>query len=130
MVNVHGISEHRGTMNIGLYINDGTWLTGDNIAFTRVVPVPTEGDVVSATFEEIPVGQYAVSLYQDVDENSALAQGTLGIPTEPWGMSNDAIGVLAPASFEQAAFALDAPETTIDVQLRDGLFLTESRDPD
>ena len=124
VVHVHGVSHRSGTMNVGLYRDDGTWLTGDNIAFTRVVPIPEHGGVVSVTFDDIPVGEYAVSLYHDVDSNSALEQGALGIPSEPWGMSNDAIGVHAPATFQQAAFLLRAPETTIDIRLREGLILT------
>ena len=111
-------------MNVGVYRDDGTWLTGDNIAFTTVVLVPESGDVFSIVFDEIPVGEYAVSLYQDVDSNRSLEQGSLGIPSEPWGMSNDAIGLAEPASFDQASFTLHAPETTIDIRLRDGLFLT------
>ncbi|MCH2188006.1 DUF2141 domain-containing protein, partial [Myxococcota bacterium] len=129
VVHVHGISHRTGTMNVGLYRDDGTWLTGDNIAFTRVIPVPQAGSVLAVSFDEVPVGEYAVSLYHDIDANSALEQGALGIPSEPWGMSNDAIGVLAPATFQQAAFVLHPPETSIDIRLRDGLVLTSS-DPD
>lgn len=111
-------------MNVGVYRDDGTWLTGDNIAYTRVVPISDDAGTMSITLDELPVGEYAVSLYQDVNADSSLAQGSLGIPTEPWGMSNDAIGIAAPATFEQAAFYLHPPKTTIDIRLRDGLFLT------
>jgi uncharacterized protein (DUF2141 family) len=53
-------------------------------------------------FPKIAVGTYAVQLFQDKNEDNKLASNFIGIPTEPWGMSNDAKGKFGPPSFEDA----------------------------
>ena len=55
----------------------------------------------------LPVGVYAVSLYQDANNNGRLDTGTFGIPVEKYGFSNDAEGFMGPPSFKSCAFNLD-----------------------
>lgn len=120
-VRVDGIVDPKGTINVGLYQNADTWLTAEGVDFGKVVPVVKKGEVVSVVFDRVPAGIYAVSLFQDLDESRSLKRGPLGIPAEPWGMSNDATGVMGPPSFNDAALTVSAPETTIDITLRSGL---------
>lgn len=37
---------------------------------------------------ELPVGEYSVSVFQDMNENAKLDTGIFGIPKEPAGVSN------------------------------------------
>lgn len=53
-------------------------------------------------------GTYAVKLFVDMNANHYLDQGFLGIPTEPWGFSNNAIGLLGYPSFSSASFQVSA----------------------
>lgn len=68
--------------------------------------------------EGLPEGAYAVSLYHDENGNGRLDTNEMRIPIEPWGFSNDAIGLFGPASFEDARFTLPAEGARIVVQLR------------
>jgi len=60
---------------------------------------------ISIVFENIPAGEYAVASFQDIDKNKKLKTNFIGIPTEPFGFSNDARMVRLP-SFERSKFTI------------------------
>lgn len=73
------------------------------------VPV-TDGQVVIRL--DLPPGQYAIKAFQDLNGNDKLDTNWLGIPNEPYGFSNDAMGVMGPPSFTQAGF-MHGPSGTV-----------------
>ena len=69
--------------------------------------------VVSATEDqvqfllELPRNQpVAIAVFQDIDGNGTLSKNQIGIPTEPYGFSNNARGLLGPPSFSDAIFTI------------------------
>jgi uncharacterized protein (DUF2141 family) len=52
----------------------------------------------------------AIAVFQDIDGDGKLTKSQLGIPSEPYGFSNNARGMFGPPSFKQAAFVL-SPST-------------------
>ena len=54
-------------------------------------------------FEGLKAGRYAVAMYHDVDGDESLDTNMLGIPREPYGFSNNAVGRFGPPSFDDAA---------------------------
>lgn len=60
---------------------------------------------------DIEAGNYAVKLFVDKNQNDVLDQGLLGIPKEPYGFSNDAMGLIGPPSFNDARFRIEAGTT-------------------
>jgi uncharacterized protein (DUF2141 family) len=57
-------------------------------------------------FDNIPDGQYAVSVYHDENDNNKLDTGWFGIPKEGYGFSNDAKGNMGPPKYEDAKFQM------------------------
>lgn len=66
--------------------------------------VAANSAVVSLTFADVAPGTYALKVFHDVDGDGQLDTNMIGIPTEPYGFSNDAMGTFGPPSFEQAGF--------------------------
>lgn len=62
-------------------------------------------DTVTLEFD-LPPGQYAFSVFQDLDANSRLARSFLGRPREPAGLSNNLRPRLGPARYRDAVFTL------------------------
>ncbi|GIV36875.1 MAG: hypothetical protein KatS3mg032_1254 [Cyclobacteriaceae bacterium] len=75
----------------------------------RVQELKVEGPTLNIVFYNLPEGQYAFSLYHDVNNNGKLDTGLLGIPSEPWGFSNNARGRFGPPHFNAASFKLNKP---------------------
>lgn len=49
-------------------------------------------------------GQYAVQYFHDENSNGALDKNVIGIPTEGFGFSNNAIGLFGPKDFKEWLF--------------------------
>ena len=66
-------------------------------------------------FSDLPHGKYAVSLIHDVNGNRNLDKNFIGIPTEPFGFSNNKSIISGLPKFRDAAFELstDTFESTI-----------------
>jgi len=71
---------------------------------------------LSATFSELSMGTYAVSVLHDENEDEQINQGTFGIPTEGFGFSrNPVVQTSAPEFYETAVFVFGTTTTEIDM---------------
>jgi uncharacterized protein (DUF2141 family) len=78
---------------------------------------PADAAALEFVFRDMPAGRYAVAAYQDVNGDGELGKIPPGIPTEPYGFSND-VGRWAPPSFEKAQFEVGGDRTTVVIRLR------------
>ncbi|CCG40377.1 DUF2141 domain-containing protein [Magnetospirillum molischianum] len=79
--------------------------------------VPDHGTVV-VSLPNLPPGRYAIALYQDRNGNDRLDKNMIGVPTEPYGFSNDASAPLGPPDFDQAAFDIVGERHALTITLR------------
>ena len=57
-------------------------------------------------------GSYAIRIFHDVDGDGELGTTLLGIPSEPWGTSNNAVGSFGPPKWNAVKFEVgDEAET-------------------
>jgi uncharacterized protein (DUF2141 family) len=68
-------------------------------------------------FEEVPAGVYAIAVIHDENMNGKLDTDWLGIPTEGYGFSNGARGVLGAPSFSAASFRYDGQGRAMTIRL-------------
>lgn len=80
--------------------------------------VAANGPVVVLTFNDIAPGFYAAKVFHDVDGDGRIDTNVLGIPTEPYGFSKDAMGMFGPPSFKQAAFEVGKESKRIKVRMK------------
>lgn len=59
----------------------------------------------------LPAGEYAIALFHDVNSNMQLDMSKKGIPTEPFGFSNNVYPLSAPPTFKECRFLLDKDKT-------------------
>ena len=108
-------TEH-GEIAIALFANAHDYSTQSNAV--RRAWLPVENGRSRWTIASLPVGEYALIAYQDLNGNRQIDMRVLGMPKEPVGVSNDARGLFGPPRFEAAKFALDAPITHHELKLR------------
>lgn len=78
----------------------------------RSVKKTVSGGHVVWTVKNVPYGDYAVTAWQDTNDNGKLEANHFGAPTEPVGFSNDAHGHFGPPTYQDARIMLDKPSTT------------------
>lgn len=70
------------------------------------------------TFNNLPYGTYAVSVYHDENNNNKLDTNFMGIPSEGYGASRDAKNTFGPPKFEDAKFSIDSPTKMLNIKIR------------
>jgi len=102
---ISNIDPVEGDLYIAIYNSEDTYMVEEETAFRMIVAVESEPQLI--IFNDIPAGEYAISVFQDLNRNAELDTKGLGFPAEPFGFSNDARGRFGPPSFEKAKFTLE-----------------------
>jgi uncharacterized protein (DUF2141 family) len=61
----------------------------------------------------LPEGEYAVAIYQDINDNKELDKGWFGIPKEPYGFSNNFRPRFSTPGFKDCKFRIAGQTTTV-----------------
>jgi len=101
-VTVSGIRNASGSVSAGIFNSDNSFAKPSE-AFVSFRIKATQGSV-GFTIHNLPPGRYAVTAYHDENANGRLDFDPTGVPTEGYGVSNDARNPLAPPEFAKAAF--------------------------
>jgi uncharacterized protein (DUF2141 family) len=89
-----------------------------NEAACQGAEFPAAGASVRHTFQTVPFGTYAVAVFQDLNGNGKLDCNLFGIPNEPYAFSNNPVVKWQEPTFQEAAFLLDCPATSVRIQLK------------
>ena len=76
------------------------------------------GPVVELTFTDLPPGEYAIKALHDVNDNKDMDYTMIGMPKEPYGFSNNAMGTFGPPDFDQAKIELIPGTNTVRLRMR------------
>ncbi len=101
-VKVNGIDvEKGGNVKIALYDQEG-------FLKTEISGVTLEAEKTSLVheFNDVPVGKYAVAVYQDENSDGRLNKNIFGKPKELYGFSNNKYGLFGPPGFDDVSFEL------------------------
>ncbi len=116
-VTVKNIEIIQGTLELKLS-SDSLQYHGDTIPNLHLVRSEkvTKNEMVF-TFKNLHQGEYALAIYQDLNENGKLDRKKFGIPAEPFAFSNDALRRFGPPYFEQTKFSIEKGENTQELNL-------------
>jgi uncharacterized protein (DUF2141 family) len=68
--------------------------------------------------DSIPIGKYALAVFEDLNQNKKLDKNLTGIPTEPYVFSNHAGSKWSKPSFDDASFELVAGSNHLTLTLK------------
>lgn len=110
-----GLRTAEGTLRVALCPNKTAYSSEKGCLLREArVQAPT----THVEFERLGQGTYALKLFLDVNDNGVLDTNWMGIPNEPYGFGNDAIGTFGPPSFEQAGIEIGGGATVTRVKLK------------
>ena len=82
----------------------------------RGVVKPTD-DSIQYRFKDVAPGEYAIQVLQDFDEDGNMTNNWLGLPQEPWGMSNNPPLRFGPPKWERAKFTVTDSSEVVKINL-------------
>jgi uncharacterized protein (DUF2141 family) len=110
-VTVSGVADGPGLIGCALFSSaTGFPLETPRHALANV-RVTAVGGAATCVFEGIAVGEYAVAVVHDADDNGRANTNFLGAPTEGVGVSNNTLPSLSLPRFEDCRFAVVEGET-------------------
>lgn len=111
-VNISDVHQGKGYLMVGLYSGIEDFTEG-NASFGSRIKASNEQEQV--TFKNIPIGEYAIKIYQDENSNQQLDFNFIGIPKESYGYSNN-VGKFGKPEYQDAKFIVE-DKTEIQVKL-------------
>lgn len=114
-VEAANIRDVKGQVQFGLFAS----ATGfpDKAKPVQAKTVKVSGQTVQAVFDVEP-GTYALAIYQDVNGNGKIDKKMFGVPTEPYGFSNNIRPKLSAPSFDDCKVTVGESGKTITIQLK------------
>jgi len=116
-VKILNIKNSTGTVACALFESPDGFPSEYLRAATNVMVIKIRKSQALCYFEDIPPGTYAMAVVHDENMNGKLDTNWLGIPTEGYGFSNDAKGVLGGPSFLDASFKYDGRNIELTMSL-------------
>ena len=113
-ITVTNIYPVKGKLYIAVYDNADDYMEIEKTVFQKVVII--QGEKEQIVIEGVPDGEYAVTVFQDLNGNGELDTSSIGFPQEPFGFSNDARGTFGPPKFRKAKFDVTG-NTSISIEL-------------
>ena len=99
-----------GTIQVQVLASESQFEYGGAVA--RFREPATEGSITLVA-ADLPPGQYAIRIMHDVNGNEDLDANFIGMPTEPFAFSNNAMAMFGPATWEDASFTLEGEVTQV-----------------
>lgn len=108
-VKVRNILINKGDFYFALYNKEGDFM---KVPFSKI-KVPASRVKNGVLFTKLPAGEYAVTIFQDLNSNKTLDK-VMSVPVEPYGLSNN---VPAYPTYASTKFTV-TDQSSITVSLR------------
>jgi uncharacterized protein (DUF2141 family) len=113
-ITVDGVKSNDGQIMVALYDSADGFLKRT----VKTGAAPAVNGSTRLTIKDVPAGNYGFALFHDANSNGKMDKNMMGIPSEDYAFSNNALGNMGPPSFDQARFAVPAAGAAITVSLR------------
>jgi len=115
---IQNIQKAEGKIMIAVFKGEENFLEDGKAIASNIALVEKTGEI-SVSFPSLPLGDdYSIAVYHDVNGNEKLNTNLFGVPTEPYGFSNNARSKWGPPKYEIARFDLNQSETKMVIQVK------------
>ncbi len=114
---VENILQPQGNMMIAVFEGPDNFLKDDKAVVSKIGLVEKTG-AFNVIFPNLPLGEYSIAVYHDVNGNQKLDTNLFGVPTEPYGFSNNARSKWGAPKYEVAKFQLNESEKKMVIQVK------------
>lgn len=83
----------------------------------RALSIPIKNGQATVQIENLPKGNYAISVFHDVDKNGKMKKNRLGYPQEKYGFSNNPTNPFSIPKFDRCAVSI-APNQVKKVEIK------------
>lgn len=108
-VHIENIKVFEGQIEIGVFNTATNFLKKGSAIKNYIVNV--EGHTATFVIDDLPKGEYALSMFHDENSDGECNLNILGIPKEPYGFSNNIKPKFSAPSYKDCMILLDEDKT-------------------
>ncbi len=111
---VDGIEKSNGKVLVAIY--DSADFLKEPL-YSGMAKLEEGQEEATIVIDNIDLGEYAVAVYQDENDNNQLDTGAYGIPIEKYGFSNNVVGKMGPPKVQDCMIIIE-DDTEINITLK------------
>jgi uncharacterized protein (DUF2141 family) len=112
---VTNLASPTGPVIVGVYSSKNKFPDPkDQLKQYKFTPHDTQ---LTAQITDLPVGTYAMAIYQDVNSNGKIDKNLIGIPTEPYAFSKNYKPTVKAPGFKDCCFDYQAKNDTVTMKM-------------
>jgi uncharacterized protein (DUF2141 family) len=115
---IENVKQTKGMIRVAFYKKANDFLEDKSIVFAKEFKVNQKGEV-SATWSDVPYGEYAFAIYQDKNGNKKLDKNIVGYPNEPFAFSKNVKPKFAAPDFEDCKIVFSSNNSIFTLKLID-----------
>ena len=100
-INISNINKSSGNILLAVYNNEKGFRDPKQAYLLRVLPLTEKS--CTTVLENLPEGNYSITVFHDLNSNGKIDMKWAGIPIEPYGFSKNPKIMFGPPSFEETA---------------------------
>jgi uncharacterized protein (DUF2141 family) len=112
IVDIEGIKSDRGSVVLAIFDKESDFLIKDY--WSKSYPIAGRANF-EVKIDDIPAGEYAISIFHDKNDNGELDTNFIGVPKEPYGFSNNPKVGFRPPTFVEAKFQHQGNSTELEI---------------
>lgn len=114
---IRNVKKSVGLMTADLYNNDPDGFL-QRAGRVNQVRFAAKAPVTAFCIDAPAPNSYAIAVYQDKNANKTFDKNALGLPAEPYGVSNNPPMRFAPPKLADSLFDVDAGGATVEIDLK------------
>lgn len=115
---VLNVNNPTATIHVGFYKRENEFPTQQMHAFAKEF-VPGQTGEVLVIWDNIPEGEYALAIYQDIDNSGKMKSNIFGYPKEPFAFSQNFRPKMSKPKFDQCKISINTSSNVFEVKLID-----------
>ncbi|OYQ47457.1 DUF2141 domain-containing protein [Flavobacterium aurantiibacter] len=115
---ITNVQNATATIHIGFYKKENEFPTQQKHSFAKEL-IPSKTGEIIITWDDVPEGEYALAIYQDIDNNGRMKSNLFGYPKEPFAFTQNFKPKMSKPKFDQCKITFDAINNMFEVKLID-----------
>jgi uncharacterized protein (DUF2141 family) len=100
---------------VGVYNRSGKFLDPEHtVGNYKFLP---QGYTATGYITDLEYGEYALAMFQDMDDDGVISRNILGIPKDPYAFSNNFMPAFKAPAFDDCCFKYDKENHTITISM-------------
>lgn len=117
-IHIGDIPSDRGIIQVLVFDREKGWPESVDDAW-KALGIPIKNGIASQTLVDVPVGNYAITVFHDEDEDGLIRKNKLGYPIDDFGFSNNPSLLFGVPSFSKCSKKVSSGSSThFEIELR------------